>query len=125
MAGPAANPPRPGVAAFHALVDEALRHAGAARETSDYALRLGVDPQQIIGYVRAELSVSAREEMMHTLSTVPWAMGRVVALVKARRDPTSLGSRLLATEGEISPADWDVPITGDRDADLVTLLNRV
>jgi hypothetical protein len=86
---------------------------------------MGVYPDQIIDYVRAEPSGPAREEMMHTLVTVPWAMGRVVALVKARRDPTSLGSRLLESEGEISPADWGVPITGDRDADLATLLNRV
>lgn len=125
MTGPAANPPRTGTIAFHTLIDDALRHAAAVRETPAHSLAMGVFPDQIIDYVRGELSLDAREEMTTALATVPWAMGRVVALVKARRSPTSLGAMILATTGKICPYDWGVPNTGDEDADLAALLDRV
>ena len=122
MIGPAMNPPQRGTAAFHTLVGDALRHGAAARETAAYALDMGVFPDQIIDYVRG---TSARQEMTTVLATVPWAMARVVALVKAGRDPASLGARILATEGPVDPYAWEIASTGDRDADLANLLDQV
>lgn len=124
MIGPAVNPPQRGTAAFHALVDEAARHGAAHRETAVYALDMGVNPDQIVDYVRGVLSGPAREEMMNLLVSVPWAMGRVVALVKAKREPGSLGARILATEGEVDPAAFGIASTGDRGADMANLLDR-
>ena len=82
-------------------------------------------PSQIVDYVRGTLTGSARVEMTAVLAGAPWALGRVVALVKARRDPASLGARILATTGEVCPYDWGVLRTGDEDADLAELLDRV
>jgi len=121
MTSPAANPPRPG--AFHTLVEDALLESAAIRNTASHALRNGVNPKEIVDYVNGQVSAIERSAIHEMLAREPWAMGRVVALVKARRNPASLGARILV--GALIPAAYGIPTTEDPEADLAELLDQV
>jgi len=125
MNSPAAPKPSLGVTAFHDLVDQALRESVGVRETAAHALLLGVVPDEIVAYVRRTLPHHAREEVTAQAARVPWVMGRIVALVKARRNPSSLGARILEGTGEVNPYAWGIEKTEDRDADVAELLDQV
>lgn len=121
MTSPAANPPRPGN--FVRFLDEHLREAEVAKTTAAHALRIGVIPEEIIDYVRGQVADRRSTESM--LARSPWAMSRVVALVKSRRNPHSLGARILASKGAIQPLAWGIRGVGDHDQDVAELLDRV
>jgi len=119
-----AQKPRPATGSFPGLVDQALTHLNEHRRTARYALDLGIRPQEIIDYVRGHLSPAERRGLTSLLGRSSWAMSRVVALVKSRRNSASLGAKILASD-HIAPSAWGMKETGDEDADLCLLLDRV
>lgn len=125
MTSPAAPNPTPGTVGFHKLIEAATLELGDFRKTSGHALGIGVLPDQIIDYVRGQLDNGQQREVERLLARSPWALGRVTALVKARRDPGSLGARILATIGEVDPSVWRIPSSGDPDTDLARLLDQI
>jgi len=125
MTSPAAQPPRRGTATFHTLIEESFRKETALRKTAGHALLTGVNPEEILDYVRGQVTPANRADVDQMLARSPWALGRVVALVKAKRDPASLGARILASHGAIQPRAWGIAGSGDHEADLAELLDRV
>lgn len=116
MNSPAADPPTPlEIDAFQDLLTGAFRR----RESAAAALAMGLFPDQIIGFVRGDPGPRA------LIEASPWAIDRVVAFIKAKRDPSSLGARLLALHSKIDPHVWGVPDSGDPDLDLAFLLDLV
>jgi uncharacterized protein YciW len=124
MSSPA-TPPRSGAAAFTTLLDETVLMHARVKGTASHALAIALYPDQIIDYVRGVLTPSARANVMASLAHSAWGMSRVVALVKSRRDPASLGARLLVGEGSVDPYAWGIQDTGDPETDLATLLDKV
>jgi len=119
MTSPAAAPQPRG--SFQIAIEEALSETRSIRTTAGHALKTGVIPDEIIDYVRGRPSA----DIEHMLARSPWAMGRVVVLVKAKRDPASLGARILASHGQVQPPHWGIQGSGDPDADLAYLLDQV
>ena len=109
---------------FSELILEAFRDLPALRSTADYALKLGVVPESLLRYVRGGLEEYERQDVEHMLAQSPWAMGRVVALVKAKRDPASLGAKILSAT-HTDPYAWGMKNTGDLDLDMALLLEMV
>ena len=93
------------------------------KQTQFHALGIGVRPADLVRYVAGNLVVGEQGEIEALLVQAPWAMERVVALVKARRDPTSLGAQILA--GEFNPYAYGVQRTEDPEMDAATLLNLI
>ena len=124
MTSPAAQP-APTFGAFQSTVEAAAVQLTALRLTASHALRNGVIPQEIVDFARGQLSPGQRQDAQAMLARSPWAMGRVVALVKARRDGASLGARILASTGPVDPVVWGISPTDDKDADLAKLLDVV
>jgi hypothetical protein len=125
MLSPAAQPPQQGTAQFHTLLEESAREGIALRNTAGHALLVGVNPEEILDYVRGQVSPANRVDVDQMLARSPWALGRVVALVKAKRDPASLGARILASHGQVDPRAWGIVGSGDHEADLAMLLDQV
>lgn len=114
----AANPPQ-GAVTF----DLAIQELATYRLTAAHALQIGVIPDEILDYVRGAVTPAQRSDIQATLVRSPWAQDRVVALVKAKKDPSSLGARTLKN---LSAAfAWFGGRTGDRDQDLAHLLDQV
>ena len=111
MNSPAAPKPSLGVTAFHDLVDQALRESVGVRETAAHALLLGVVPDEIVAYVRRTLPHHAREEVTAQAARVPWVMGRIVALVKARRNPRFITLTVKCFKFEHSVACGEIKIS--------------
>jgi hypothetical protein len=105
---------------FGAIVDEFIRANGIQRKTSTYALEIGIRPDELIRYARGERSEGFQELLLQS----PWAMERVVALIRAARDHQHWVHHIL-NAGALNPYDWGVLNTGDRDADLMTLIDQV
>jgi len=110
--------------AFEAVLTDAIAGHTAYKRTASHALSIGVRPLDLVRYVRGDLECGERDEIQSLVSRSPWAMGRVVALVKARRATASLGSKLLATP-VFNPYAWGVRNTGDLDTDGCTLLDSL
>lgn len=110
---------------FPQVIEQALTTWTEARNTAHYAISTGVNPHDLIDYVRGTLSEGERADVQAMLATSPWAMGRVVALVKAKRRPESLGTKIMLTEGKIDPAAWGIPSSGDHEVDLAKLLDTL
>ena len=125
MTSPATNeqPPRPGTLVFHTLLEDAFKQLATVEKTAGHALRNGVSPKEIVDYVNGQVTDYERSATQEMLAREPWAMGRVVALVKARRNPASLGARILV--GALIPAAYGIPTTEDPEADLAELLDQV
>lgn len=119
MNSPAA--PKPGTPAFDTIVAQAQIHLHEQRHSAYYALQLGVNPDEILSYVRGD----SPEGFDSVLASSPWTMGRVVALMKAMRRPNSLGSKLIASVGRTDPYIWGIKDTGDVDRDLAALIDLV
>ena len=64
----------------------ALRAHHDYKLTAHHALDLGLRPVEIVCYVQGDLSDLERTEFQGLLAQSPWAMSRVAALVKARRN---------------------------------------
>ena len=111
-----------GHATFKALYTDAAVGNVALKKTAAHALTIGIRPNDLIRFVRGDLEGIARTEVQVSLDRSPWALGRVVALVKARRDASSLGSRVL-TSDSFDPYAWGILNTGDIDTDGCTLLD--
>ena len=120
MNSPAAPKPRSTPAAFEQLLRESFR----VRDTPRHALLMGVNPEEIVRYVRGGLSPAERNELTTLLVRSDWAMNRVTALVKAARNPNSLGAQILRSD-HIDPYAWGIKMTEDREYDLTVLLDRV
>ena len=113
--------PLPAPLDFAISVREAFVGYHTYKQTAEHALDIGVCPTDLVRYVRGVLTARERDEVQSLIARSPWAMDRVVALVKARRDPNNLGSRILIGE----PFAWDVQRTDDLDTDEASLLNTV
>ena len=94
--------PPPTMGSFKAAFDQTVANLAANKHTYEHALSLGISPRDLVSYVcrdRVEnysdltLSDPERIDLERLLVKSPWAMGRVVALVKALRT-ASAGSLL-------------------------------
>lgn len=119
MNSPAA--PKPGTPRFDTIVAHSQLHLRVQRHTAYHALQMGVNPDEILSYARGQVVIGFDE----LLAKSPWAMTKVVALVKSKRQPASLGSKLLASVGRTDPYVWGIRDTGDRERDLAALLDQV
>ena len=72
-------------AQFEAVLSTTTAELTAYRLTYHHALDIGVRPRELVRYVQGKLSTPARVAFQGLLNQSPWALGRVVALVKARR----------------------------------------
>jgi len=81
------------VATFEAVLTNAIAGHTEYKRTASHALSIGVRPKDLVRYVRGNLEDHERAEVHGLIALSPWALGRVVALVKARRDETSLRYR--------------------------------
>lgn len=111
-----------GHASFKAIYADATVGLMAYKQTAAHALTIGIRPNDLIRFVRGDLEGIARTEVQASLDRSPWALGRVVALVKARRNASSLGSRIVASD-LFDPYAWGILNTGDIDTDGCTLLD--
>jgi len=109
-----ASPKRP----FSAVIENAAPSYAAYKNSPEYALDLGIAPDEIISIARGEGCISG------LCAQSPWVLGRIAALVRAARTPNSLGSQILAST-HTDPYAWGIKSTGDRDRDLALLLNLV
>lgn len=119
MNSPAA--PKPGTPPFDTIVAQSGHVLYEQRRTAFHALQMGVDPEDILSYVRGHRP----DEFDAVLTHSPWALNKVAALVMAQRRPGSLGARILASTGHTDPYVWGIRDTGDRDRDLASLLDQV
>lgn len=79
-------PLRPGSqVTFDNIFDLAMKASVAYKKTYAHALDLGIRPKDIVLYATGALSPNERELFQRQLLQSPWAMSRVVALVKAKR----------------------------------------
>lgn len=115
---PAANPDGP--TAFAHLIDAAAR----APQTPDQALRSGVDVYGVIRYAAGVVSVDERTVIEAQLARSPWAMDRVVALVKGARTLGSIATTILDTARS---GDWSGLLASGPDPEhhLALLLNTL
>jgi len=119
---PSKKSPRVG---FSDLVDSAIQSRTALQNTAGFALSTGVDPQTLIDYARGRASPAVKSEAEMMVMSSPWAMSRVLALVRAARDPSSLGAGILRTVGNTNPYEWGMTRTEDPQMDLALLLERI
>lgn len=115
-----AMPRREPAVEFGAIVDEFIRANGIQRKTSTYALEIGIRPDELIRYAKGERPRGFQELLLQS----PWAMERVVTLIKAIRDPKSIASYMFRAAC-VDPYVWGVLNTGDRDVDMMTLIDQV
>jgi len=127
---PPVNSKRPGQTLFADLLTEAT----AARTAPDFALESGVDVYGLCRYAAGAVSSHERRVIEGQLARHPWAMDRVVALVKATRGPSpdpravrileaarsGNWSGLLASRGDTGAAE-----EADSEAALVGLLAEI
>jgi len=118
------DPPVPGPALFSHFVDQAFVVRGELSRTAAYALQTGVNPRDLIHYVQGVCTDPERREVEHLLAQSPWALSRVVALVKAKRNPASLGAQVLKADST-NPYGWGIKQTGDPDMDIALLLESI
>ena len=88
-------------AQFEALLFKTTAELTAYRKTSSHALDIGVRPRELVRYARGDLDEVARVDFQRLLTQSPWALGRVVAIVKAQRvgsDYESVLNNVLATD---------------------------
>lgn len=81
------NPQEPPVptAKLDALFTKIGTTLNAHRQTYHYALEIGLRPTEILAYARGELVGEERDIVQSLISESPWALSRVVAIVKMRR----------------------------------------
>jgi hypothetical protein len=108
---------------FAPSVDAAAVGLHVYKQTAHHALALGVRAADLVRYVSGDVTRDERKALQELLARSDWAMSRVVALTKARRNPNSLAARLL--EGEFNPYAWGVMRTEDPEMDAATLLERI
>jgi hypothetical protein len=72
-------------AAFGSVIEHLLQKAAAFKQTYHHALSLGISPRDIVRYALCVLPPKERAQFESELVQSPWAMGRVVALVKLKR----------------------------------------
>lgn len=73
---------------FDSLLDLAMPALVQYKKTFSHALDLGIRAKDIVLYACGALRPNDRERLQIQLLQSPWAVARVVALVKAKRDPT-------------------------------------
>jgi hypothetical protein len=66
-------------------VDQALEEHVRYTKTYEHALDLGIQPREILAYATGAMDEGSRRQFVGTLARSPWAMSRVVAIVKAQR----------------------------------------
>jgi len=121
MNSPQSPRPRTG-ATFESFLNETLVSLPDARNTPEFAVRVAhVNPFLLLDYVRGSANLADAHAM---IAQSDWAAGRVVALVKSRRDPRSLGARILRSTNT-DPYAWGIENTGDEVMDLALLLDQV
>ena len=86
------HPPAP--ADFGSALNQSLTEIAAYTRSYHHALDIGVRPKELVSYVKGTLSAEERQKFQGLLARSPWAMNRVVALVKARRHEDWLGYRV-------------------------------
>ena len=121
MTGPATAPRSGNSARFASVVDKVFIDLDRHRSTAEHALQIGVDPQKLIRVARGQCCVFTED----LIEQSPWALGRIIALVKAKRRFGSLGARILESVGPTDPSVWGIKETGDPQADLAALLDQV
>lgn len=85
--------PQIGATQFVRVLDQALVFARRHKQTYMHAFDIGIRAPDLMRYVSGKLEEVERREFQGLLARSPWAMARVVALVKAKRQDT--GPRVL------------------------------
>jgi hypothetical protein len=82
------TPPSPnrGPDAFVQVTDQALGELLRYKKTYKHAFDIGIRPKELLAYAKGELDSETRREVTSLISRSPWAMSRVVALVKSWRE---------------------------------------
>ena len=70
---------------FVRILDQALETHIRYKQTYEHALNLGLQPKEILDYATGRMTEEARARFVGTLAQSPWAVSRVVAIVKAQR----------------------------------------
>lgn len=83
-------------AQFEAELSRTTAGLTAYRMTYNHALDIGVRPRELVLYVQGKLDTGARVDFQGLLTQSPWALGRVVALVKAKR-VGNVGARVVVS----------------------------
>lgn len=70
---------------FDSLFGLAMRAHASYKQTYEHALDLGIRPRDLTAYAFGQMPPDERERFHSLVCQSPWALGRVVALVKADR----------------------------------------
>ena len=102
--------PSNGPADFARLINTAIR-----ARTPDRDLRSGVDVYGLCHYAAGDVPAAERIRVHHQLLASPWAMSRVIALVKGARTPGSLATTVLEAARS---GDWSGLLASGPDSAL-------
>lgn len=80
--------PQTGTTQFVEVLDQALGEHVRYKQTYMHAFDIGIRAPDLMRYAMGRLDAYERDEFTRLLSRSPWAMSRVVALVKAKREST-------------------------------------
>jgi hypothetical protein len=98
-------PLRPGSqVTFDSFFDLAMKANHDYKKTYAHALDLGINPKDIMLYATGALSPGERDRFQGQLLQSPWALDRVVAIVKAKRD----GLVCIALLSDTDEADCEI-----------------
>jgi len=85
------DPPRDtklGVATFETTIADAFVGLTTYRQSYLHAFDMGIRAPDILRYAFGKMPDEERSAFVASLSQSPWALGRVVAIVKAKRNNT-------------------------------------
>jgi hypothetical protein len=125
MRPPAPMPPKSPRVGFAELIDQAIQARPAHQNTAEHALSVGVDPQMLVDYARGDRTPAVKSAGKVMVLDSPWAMRRVVALIRASRNPDTLAAGILRTSGRTNPYEWGISRTEDPDMDFARLLEQI
>lgn len=104
---------------FNALFDAVAAASVEYKKTYHHALTIGITPRELVLYAKGELRGPDRDAFERRLIQSPWALGRVVALVKAGNEG-SYFTRLLILKAHTRPCPWpDEDLEGCKILDLI------
>lgn len=72
---------------FDTMFADAMTATASYKKTYAHALDLGIRPKDVVLYATGALRPSERERFQGQLLQSPWALSRVVAIVKTLRHP--------------------------------------
>jgi len=114
---------RPNPAAFEKLVTDVLRTRTAP--DMETALVSGVDVYGLCRYATGVVTPQERAEIQAQITDHPWALSRVVALVKGARTKRSLADRILRAARRGAWSGLIDTVSADPERQLAKLLDSI